>query len=92
MEQTEFPLASFEFEIKENHPPNPTTGIIFHKDMLKHSMSWSDETIMMKHEENPRRLTSILNHLNRVDNLLVDVLVETEFEPATLETVTLCHP
>ena len=77
-------------------PSNPEekgkiTGLVYHKDMLKHAMSLTDEAKALKHPENPKRLETIINRI-QTSNLTKRLDVIEEFEEAEKEIVTLAHP
>ena len=71
-------------------PNRLPTGYIYHPDLLKHSLSLKDEAKMLSHPENPKRLSSILEHIKKsgIDQKC-DVI--NSFEPIAKEHVLRVH-
>lgn len=71
-------------------PQKSLTGYIYHPDMLLHSLSNSDEKLAVQHPENPKRLSSIIFHLESVGlDKRCDII--TQFEVADLEIIKKVH-
>jgi len=71
--------------------PKSRTGLVYHPDTLLHALSLQDEKTMLSHPENPRRLESIITHLNKV-GLKDRCDTITNFDPCSSEYVQLAHP